>query len=132
MNRCLTGLVAAVVSLAMAQAVSAQTTVARGKEIVTRYCGGCHAVGAEGRSPNPASPAFRNLGRRFPMGVLEEELRAGMLTGHPKMPHFQFSQAQITDIMDYLRSVQNSRRLAELDADRSNEKAGRPGGTAGL
>ncbi len=108
----LAGLLAALASVAIGQGALAQTPVDRGRALVLRNCGACHAVGAEGRSPNHAAPAFRNLNRRFSMGMLEEELRAGMLTGHPPMPPFMFSQPQIGDIMAYLRSVQNSRRVA--------------------
>ncbi len=69
-----------------------------------------------GAAPGPDAPAFRNLNRRFSMGMLEEELRAGMLTGHPPMPPFRFSQVQIGDVMAYLRSIQNTRRIARAAA----------------
>lgn len=105
-------LVGAIASLAIGQGALAQTPAQRGQALVAKSCGACHAVGLRGRSPLPAAPALRNLNRRFSMGMLEEELRAGMLTGHPPMPPFRFSQVQIGDIMAYLRRIQNSRRIA--------------------
>ena len=113
----LRALSAAIVLIAIAHGAAAQTPAERGQELVTRNCGGCHAVGAEGRSPRRAAPAFRNLNRRFSMGMLEEELRSGMLTGHPPMPPFMFSQTEIGDIMAYLRNIQNTRRTARLGAE---------------
>ena len=112
-----------VVGLAMAIAPGAlaQSSAELGRQQVQRSCSGCHAIGREGRSPRAGAPPFRQLGRRFSMGVLEEELRAGMLTGHPPMPPFQFSQAQIGDIMAYLRGIQDTGRIASM-ADAPHEK----------
>ena len=124
MKRHAEALLVAVMAAAIGQGASAQTSAERGLELVTRNCGACHALGAEGRSPTAAAPAFRNLNRRFAMDMLEEELRSGMLTGHPPMPPFQFSQAEIGDIMDYLRSIQSSRRTARLAVPADHEKAG--------
>ena len=118
------GLLVAAVAVAMGQGAAAQTSTMRGRELVTRDCAACHWVGAEGRSHARGAPAFRNLNRRFSMGMLEEELRAGMLTGHPPMPAFRFSQVQIGDIMAYLRSIQDTRRIASaVDAPRDKRPA---------
>src|SRR6186997_2477340 len=42
----------------------------RGETLVTRYCGGCHAVGRTGDSPHLQAPAFRTLGTRYPITAL--------------------------------------------------------------
>ena|SRR5471032_2723881 len=125
-------LLGAVAWVAIGQGALAQTSAERGQALVTGSCGGCHAVGAEGRSARPGAPPFRNLNRRFSMGMLEEELRSGMLTGHPPMPPFQFSQVQIGDIMAYLRSVQNSRRIARGDGLPANSPIMGAGAPAAL
>ena len=113
-------LLGAIASMAIGQGALAQTSVERGQALVAKSCGGCHAVRAAGGSPRPDAPPFRNLNRRFSMGMLEEELRAGMLTGHPPMPPFMFSQVQISDIVAYLRSIQNTRRIARGDGPPAN------------
>ena len=42
----------------------------------------CHAIGRSGASPNPKSPPFRDLSRRYPLSNLEEALGEGIVVGH--------------------------------------------------
>ena len=85
---------------------------ARGQVLVQRYCAGCHAVGREGDSPNPASPPFRELNRRYHIDDLGEALAEGMLTGHPAMPEFRFPPEDIAAILRYLKSIQTRQEAA--------------------
>lgn len=78
----------------------------RGEALVTRHCGGCHAVGREGKSPEPAAPPFRELHRRYDPALLEEALGEGLLTGHPMMPEFRFGPDDVQAIVRYLKSIQ--------------------------
>jgi len=81
-----------------------------GRVLAERNCGRCHATGEMGSSPNVAAPPFRSLGRHYPMDMLEYELRAGMLTGHPDMPAYRFAPPEIDDLIAYLKSLQIGRR----------------------
>lgn len=81
----------------------------RGEQLVQRYCGGCHAVGRDGASPEPAAPPLRDLNRRYAPEMLAEALAEGILTGHPLMPEFQFPPDDVQAIIDYLDSIQTRR-----------------------
>ena len=87
---------------------SAETLVRSGREIAKTFCGRCHAIGAHGKSPNPKSPPFRVLGKKYPLSDLEEALSEGIVVGHEgeEMPPFAFSAQQIEALLAYLASVQ--------------------------
>lgn len=82
--------------------------LARGKAIAAKNCGGCHAIGLSGASPNPKSPPFRLLARKYPLSNLEEALGEGIVVGHEglDMPPFQFDPRQIEALLAYLGSIQ--------------------------
>lgn len=103
-----TGLVAAFGLTAATQPAD----VARGEVLLTRYCAGCHAVGPSGVSPNRAAPRFRELHTRYKMDDLAEALAEGMLTGHPAMPEFRFSPADVQAVIAYLKSIQTHQEAA--------------------
>ena len=69
-------------------------------------CARCHAIGRTGGSPLAAAPPFRTIHRRYPVEQLAEALAEGMETGHPVMLEFQLSQAQIADLVAYLRTLE--------------------------
>jgi len=77
-----------------------------GEALLQKNCARCHAVGRAGDSPNPAAPAFRTLGQRYPVKSLEEALGEGILSGHPDMPEFTFDADEVGAIIAYLQSIQ--------------------------
>ena len=77
-----------------------------GLAIVRADCSRCHAIGRTGDSPLREAPPFRTLHTRYPVESLEESLAEGIITGHPAMPEFQFSPAQVGDIIAYLKSLE--------------------------
>jgi len=77
-----------------------------GQQIVTKNCAPCHAVERRGASPRPDAPAFRTLGRRYPVESLEEALGEGIISGHPDMPEFIFTGEDVGAIIAYLKSIQ--------------------------
>lgn len=96
---------ALVLAFGVAGAASAQS-VARGQQLTARYCGGCHATGASGKSPEPAAPLFRELHKRYDPDELGEALGEGLLSGHPLMPEFRFPPQDVKSILLYLKSIQ--------------------------
>jgi mono/diheme cytochrome c family protein len=83
----------------------------RGKILLERMCGRCHAVGTTGRSPHGAAPPFRT----FSDETLYDEnfvqrLHKGLLTGHRDMPTFRFNWDDATDAVNYLKSIQEHRK----------------------
>jgi mono/diheme cytochrome c family protein len=80
--------------------------VQRGRIVVTRSCGPCHAVGRSDTSKHREAPALRTLGRRYPIESLEEALGEGIVSGHPDMPELRFEPADVGAIVAYLNSIQ--------------------------
>lgn len=104
-------------------AAAEEGDTARGGELVRRNCGVCHAVGLRDASPNPAAPAFRELGTRYPVETLAEALAEGILTGHPQMPEFSFPPEDVNAIIAYLKSIQ-TRQGAALSPAQAGAAAG--------
>lgn len=77
-----------------------------GKQLAERLCARCHAIGKEGQSRLPIAPAFRTLSTKYPIDSLQEALAEGIVTGHTRMPQFEFAPDQVTALVAYIRSVQ--------------------------
>jgi mono/diheme cytochrome c family protein len=91
---------------AAASSAAAQGDIKLGETLLTRDCARCHAVGRSGDSPNKEAPAFRTLGKRYPIESLEEALGEGIMSGHPDMPEFKFDADGVGAIIAYLKSIQ--------------------------
>ena len=78
----------------------------KGRVLVEQNCSRCHAIGKEGASPHPEAPPFRTLSNRYPIEDLSESLAEGIVSGHPDMPIFVFSPADVEAIIEYLNSIQ--------------------------
>lgn len=100
--------VAALIFSGGAEARGDSAILKRGKEIARVNCGGCHAIERKGESPNPKSPPFRTLAKRYPIANLEEALGEGIVVGHEgaEMPQFKLSTGQIESLLAYLNSIQ--------------------------
>jgi len=98
--------VAVVLAALSAASVAEAASPQRGRQIVTRNCGRCHAVGPRGDSPNPKSPPFRQLHNRYAVDDLAEALGEGIFIGHPAMPQFAFTATQVDDIIAYLKTLE--------------------------
>ncbi|HET9716186.1 MAG TPA: cytochrome c [Pseudolabrys sp.] len=84
----------------------AQDPIRRGREIVTEFCSGCHAIGKSGKSRHKSAPPFRTLGRSFDLDSLPRRLQRGISSGHPDMPEFKFKGRDARAVRAYLRSIQ--------------------------
>lgn len=84
----------------------AQIQAARGRVLVERNCGMCHATGPAGPSREPLAPPFRTLNQRYDVDALGEALVEGIITGHPSMPEFRFKSDEVAAILSYLKSIQ--------------------------
>ena len=78
----------------------------RGHRFAEANCARCHAVGRFGGSPLPLAPPFRKLHEFYPVDSLEEALGEGIVTGHPSMPQFELAPDQISDLIAYLKSLE--------------------------
>lgn len=104
----LSAALAAVCLALVAPAQAGDARVERGRAIAKANCGRCHAIGRTGESPNPKSPPFRTIGKKYPISDLQEALAEGILVGHQgvEMPRFELSPPQIDALLAYLGSVQ--------------------------
>jgi cytochrome c len=86
----------------------ADSAVNAGRDIAKNFCSRCHAIGARGASPNPKSPPFRFLAKKYPLANLEEALGEGIVVGHEgeAMPPFVFTAEQVQALTAYLSSIQ--------------------------
>jgi len=78
----------------------------RGLVLVRTNCARCHSIDKVSASPLKVAPPFRTLHERYPVESLEESLAEGIVTGHPSMPEFQFDPGQVTDVIAYLKSLE--------------------------
>ena len=78
----------------------------QGKRIALTYCARCHAIDRVSPSPLKIAPPFRTLHERYPVGMLEESLAEGIVTGHPTMPEFRFDGDQISDFIAFLKTLE--------------------------
>jgi len=97
---------AVLVVAASAAAAQDGTALKRGEALLARNCSRCHATTRTGASPHPQAPAFRTLGKRYPIESLEEALGEGIISGHPDMPEFIFESDEVGVIIAYLKSIQ--------------------------
>jgi cytochrome c len=99
--------IAAALTLAVAAPAQAQSpAVQRGLTFVRTNCAQCHAIDRISPSPLRIAPPFRSLHRMYPVESLEEALAEGITTGHPTMPEFRLDPGQISDVIAYLKSLE--------------------------
>jgi cytochrome c len=85
---------------------SIAANVEQGKRLALTYCAKCHAIDKVSPSPLKIAPPFRTLHERYPVGMLEESLAEGIVTGHPTMPQFRFDGDQIGDFIAFLKTLE--------------------------
>ena len=100
--RCVLGLLMAVFIAGSCLASNAE----QGKRLALTYCARCHAIDKVSPSPLKIAPPFRTLHERYPVGMLEEALAEGIVTGHPTMPEFRFDGDQIGDFIAFLKTLE--------------------------
>ncbi len=85
-----------------------QDSIDWGRKLAQSNCARCHAVGAEGGSPNAFAPEFRNLRQTYSPVSIEETFRRGSIMEHPPMPHFADQRGDGRDLLNYIRSIQTT------------------------
>lgn len=110
-----TGLISGLVLLgAMAAGARAQDAedavvarLERGLAIAAENCSACHAIGLDDESPTRANEntAFRQLHERYPIAMLEEAAKTGLISGHDEMPEFQFEPEDAEALLAYIDSL---------------------------
>jgi mono/diheme cytochrome c family protein len=88
---------------------AADPALARGAWVAERDCAQCHAVRAEGKSPNSNAPTFREIRLRFNPISLERRLHPMPAEGHDAMPPRSLSAADVPDLVAYIQSLEPTR-----------------------
>lgn len=83
-----------------------EAIIARGAAFAATNCAACHATGATGDSPHDTAPAFRDIGKRYPVSQLAEAFAEGIVTAHPGMPEFVLTPDENRALIAYLESIQ--------------------------
>lgn len=83
--------------------------IREGRTLAERNCSNCHAIGAEGRSPNGNAPEFRSLSRVHTLLALREPITRGIAAPHDQMPQFAISDEQIDMVVAYINSLSPTR-----------------------
>jgi cytochrome c len=92
--------------LLLSSTALAQDPARQGRTILKDFCAGCHSIGKRGDSPQPGAPPFRALARSFDLDRFADDLTRGILSGHPGMPEFKFSEDDARAVNAYLRTIQ--------------------------
>jgi mono/diheme cytochrome c family protein len=69
-------------------------------------CGNCHAVGPTGGSPHRGAPPFRTIGTIYNIAELTDKMTEQLISIHPDMPDFRFTEQEANSIRAYLYSIQ--------------------------
>ena len=81
--------------------------VQRGMTFVRANCAQCHSIDKVSDSPLTLAPPFRTLHLKYPIESLQRPLSEGIIAGHPTMPQFRLDADQVTDVIAYLKTLQN-------------------------
>jgi cytochrome c len=81
--------------------------VQRGLTFVRANCAQCHSIDKVSESTLPIAPPFRTLHLKYPIESLQRPLSEGIIAGHPTMPQFRLDADQVTDVIAYLKTLQN-------------------------
>lgn len=84
---------------------AASDPASRGFALLQTSCARCHAIDAKSLSPEPLAPPFREVVKKYDPAALEEALAEGIVTGHEKMPEFEFEPEDISAIIAYLDTL---------------------------
>lgn len=77
----------------------------KGSAIVAEKCSRCHAVGQSDASPIQVTPPLRELVGDFPVAMLVEALKTGVISGHDEMPMFDLGLEGVEAVVAYIDSL---------------------------
>lgn len=89
--------------LATLQPVYALENPAKGKALAEQWCSSCHLVSPDQTTAKADVPPFMTIAKRSDEDL--ERLSVFLIDPHPKMPNFNLSRQQITDILGYIRTL---------------------------
>jgi cytochrome c553 len=76
----------------------------RGRIIAARKCAPCHAVSRDDERPHAIVTPFRDLHTRYPIEMLIDARKTGVISGHDEMPMFELSREDVRALLAYIDS----------------------------
>jgi cytochrome c553 len=85
---------------------TAQTSsmLERGWAIAARKCAPSHAIGRDDERPHAIVTPFRELHTRYPIEMLIDAQKTGVISGHDEMPMFELSREDMRALLAYIDS----------------------------
>ncbi len=97
-------LLAALLSVPVPPALC-DTTAEDGARFAAEKCGRCHAVRAGEDSPHTIAPSFMRFQEAYPIDMLVEARRTGIVAGHDEMPMFEFTPDEIRALLLHIDTL---------------------------
>ena len=94
------------IALFASSVLAASPSAERGRAFAAANCARCHSIDKLTASALSIAPPFRLLHKRYPVESLEEALAEGIVTGHPSMPEFQLDPGQVSDVINFLKTLE--------------------------
>ncbi len=94
-----------VVVSGLPSAHAASDLAVRGSAIAAEKCGKCHAVGVADDSPHKITPPLRALAQDYPIPMLVDALKTGLVGGHDEMPQFDLGVDEAKALVAYIDSL---------------------------
>jgi mono/diheme cytochrome c family protein len=87
--------------------VGEDARIVRGRDLAEAHCAVCHAIGPSDASPTRVNEntAFRRLYERYPIEMLVEAAKTGVVSGHDEMPGFDFALEDAQALLAYIDSL---------------------------
>jgi cytochrome c len=96
---------AVVLTVSGTAAHAASDLAVRGSAIAAEKCGRCHAVGVADDSPHKITPPLRDLKADYPIPMLADALKTGVVGGHDEMPQFDLGVDDAKALVAYIDSL---------------------------
>lgn len=84
---------------------AAGPTAEGGARIAAAKCSRCHATESKGDSPQSVAPPFRDLYADYPIAMLVDAQKSGLISGHDEMPAFDFTEEEVTALLLHIDSL---------------------------
>ena len=110
MNKALVAILGLLAAASFVQAGQAATKLSRGAQrglvFAEQRCAACHALRANGSSPNPEAPPWEDIANRA--GTTRATMRTFLRDSHnyPAAMNFRVDARRIRDLADYIVTLQ--------------------------
>ncbi len=92
-------------TLALLAPAAASDLSVKGSALAAEHCSPCHGVGIDDDSPHKVTPPLRKLAAEYPIPMLVEALKTGVIGGHDEMPMFDLGVDETRALIAYIDSL---------------------------